>query len=236
MISNILTKFKICVFISFLCINIHAQDSVAIKNITDGPIVRLETSKGVIRMQLSNLTPVHRDNFLELVRSGYYDNLLFHRVIRDFMIQTGDQNTRVMPKGKRRPKREEYTLMPEFKIPELYHRRGAVCMAREADDENPERRSSGFQFYIVWGKTFKERSVLRMYDDIKSKTGIEVKYTLDMIDDYFAGGGTPYLDATYTVFGQVIEGMEVVDAIQQTPTASTERPLEDICIIKATVE
>ena len=116
-------------------------------------VVRLETTMGVIRIALMDETPVHRDNFLKLAGQGFYDGMLFHRVIKDFMIQGGDPDSRTAPSGKMLGEGGVgYTLPAEFRLPDLYHIRGMVAAAREGDDVNPERRSSGCQFYIVWGK------------------------------------------------------------------------------------
>lgn len=183
--------------------------------------VRLETTAGTIRIELSDETPIHRDNFLKLCRSGYYDGTIFHRVIKDFMIQGGDGDTL------------DYTLPAEFNLPWLYHVRGAVAAAREGDDVNPEMRSSASQFYIVYGRSWGENSLGKQRGALAEK-GIEMNY--EMWNDYLQHGGSPHLDGTYTVFGHVIEGMKVVKTIQATETDKDDRPLKDVVIRKAIVE
>ena len=197
-------------------------------------VVRLETSAGNIRIALSDLTPIHRDNFLALVEQGYYDGILFHRVIEDFMIQTGDPDSRNAPKdsllGNGGP---GYTLPAEIVFPELFHVRGSVTAAREGDDVNPEFRSSGSQFYIVWGQRQRPADLKKAKSYLEER-GIELDRF--MISDYQMYGGTPHLDGTYTVFGEVIEGLDVVEAIQKCPTDTNDRPLEDVVILRAKVE
>ncbi|MBQ8277505.1 MAG: peptidylprolyl isomerase [Bacteroidaceae bacterium] len=198
--------------------------------------VRLETTAGTMVMALFDETPRHRDNFLKLVRQGYYDGLLFHRVIADFMVQTGDPDSRAAKPGQRLGDGGPgYTLPLETALPYRYHYRGAVAAAREPDEVNPERRSSGSQFYIVWGKTFNERTFPPMRDYVSEMTGGEVEFTPEMVRTYMNEGGTPHLDGQYTVFGEIIEGMKVVKAIQKAETDADDRPVEDIRIIKAEV-
>ena len=197
-------------------------------------VVRLETTMGTIRMALMDETPIHRDNFLKLVAQGFYDGTLFHRVIGDFMIQGGDPCSKTAPSGALLGEGDVgYTLPPEFCLPDLYHRRGMVAAAREGDDVNPERRSSGCQFYIVWGRKMGPASLNRIRSSWEEK-GYE--YNHFMTDDYQMVGGTPHLDGEYTVFGEVIEGLDVVDRIQQARTDSNDRPVSDIRIIRAWVE
>ena len=197
-------------------------------------VVRLETTMGTIRMALMDETPIHRDNFLKLVAQGFYDGTLFHRVIRDFMIQGGDPYSKTAPSGALLGEGDVgYTLPPEFCLPDLYHRRGMVAAAREGDDVNPERRSSGCQFYIVWGRKMGPASLNKIRSSWEEK-GYE--YNHFMTDDYQMVGGTPHLDGEYTVFGEVIEGLDVVDRIQQARTDSNDRPVSDIRIIRAWVE
>ena len=209
-------------------------------------VVRLETNMGNIRIQLSDETPKHRDNFVRLAAQGYFNGLLFHRVIKDFMIQAGDPDSRVTldaatdtvvtspshdkPLGEGGP---GYDLPAEFCLPWLYHVRGAVAAAREGDDVNPEQRSSGSQFYIVWGRTWGKTALARQKAALEEK-GIEM--TAEMWNDYLLKGGTPHLDGTYTVFGHVIDGLKVVRKIQQQPTDPADRPLADIVIKRAVVE
>lgn len=198
--------------------------------------VRLETTVGTMVMALFDETPRHRDNFLKLVRQGYYDGLLFHRVIADFMVQTGDPDSRAAKPGQRLGDGGPgYTLPLETALPYRYHYRGAVAAAREPDEVNPERRSSGSQFYIVWGKNFNERTFPPMRDYVSEMTGGEVEFTPEMVRTYMNEGGAPHLDGQYTVFGEIIEGMKVVKAIQKAETDADDRPVEDIRIIKAEV-
>ncbi len=189
---------------------------------------------GAVRIALSDLTPMHRDNFLRLAQEGFYDGVLFHRVIEDFMIQAGDPSSRGASRdsllGEGGP---GYTLPAEIVFPELFHVRGSVAAAREGDDVNPEFRSSGSQFYIVWGERMRKTPLQKAMAHLAEK-GIELDRF--MIDDYQMLGGTPHLDGTYTVFGQVIEGLDVVETIQAVATDSVDRPLEDVVIIRAVVE
>ncbi len=191
-------------------------------------VVRLETTMGNIRVELSDETPRHRDNFLRLAREGRLDSTLFHRVIKDFMIQGGDPQSLVKTRDS-----INYTLPAEFRLPWLYHVRGALAAAREGDDVNPYMRSSGSQFYIVYGRFWGETALGKVRAMLDEK-GIEMNR--DMWDDYLLHGGSPHLDGTYTVFGHVIDGMKVLKAIQAVPTDSTDRPVEDVILLKAIVE
>lgn len=207
------------------------------KNKEKRSVVRLETNVGNIRIALSDDTPIHRDNFLELTEKGYFDGTLFHRVIKDFMIQGGDPDSRNAPQGKELGNGGPgYQLAPEFCLPYLYHRRGAVAMAREGDDVNPERASCGSQFYIVWGRTFKDKDLQKVIRRVKEATDGEADFTVEMEHDYRTIGGAPHLDGQYTVFGEVLEGMETVDSIQSVATDSLDRPLTDVVIWHAVVE
>lgn len=198
--------------------------------------VLLETTAGNIRVTLYEETPLHRDNFLKLVNLHSYDSLLFHRVIKDFMVQSGDINSRHAKPGELLGSGDyDYTTEPEFRLPQIYHRRGVIAMAREGDDVNPEMRSSASQFYIVWGRIFDDPGIAKMQERLDKATQGRVKLTPEMIETYKTVGGTPHLDGQYTVFGEVTEGLEVIDKIQQSPTDDNSRPLEDIRILKATV-
>lgn len=197
-------------------------------------IVRIETSMGNIRVALSDDTPLHRDNFLKLAREGFYNGTLFHRCIKNFMIQGGDPDSRGAEPGKLLGDGgTDYTIPAEFDLPYLYHWRGALAAAREPDDVNPEMESSGCQFYIVYGKKQAAADIRKVRSMLEEK-GIEL--TPQMIDDYVMRGGTPHLDGQYTVFGEVIEGMEVVKSIQQVKTDENDRPLEDVVIRRMVVE
>ncbi len=197
-------------------------------------VVRLETSMGTIRVALLDETPRHRDNFLKLVSEGFYDGTLFHRVIKDFMIQGGDPDSKTAVPGQKLGEGDVgYTLAPEFRLPYYYHLRGAVAAARESDDVNPQMRSSGCQFYIVYGKTIGPAGIKKARQTL-DEMGIEL--TPEMINAYEQYGGSPHLDGQYTVFGQVIEGMDVVKEIQKVSTDENNRPEEDVVIIRAVVE
>lgn len=197
-------------------------------------IVRIETSVGNIRVALSDDTPLHRDNFLKLVREGFYNGTLFHRCIKNFMIQGGDPDSKNAEPGQLLGDGEVgYTIPAEFDLPYLYHWRGALAAAREPDDVNPEQESSGCQFYIVYGKKQAAADIKKVRVMLEEK-GIEL--TPQMVDDYYMRGGTPHLDGQYTVFGEVIEGMEVVKAIQAVATDENDRPLTDIVIRRMVVE
>lgn len=198
--------------------------------------VLIETTEGNIRIQLYNETPIHRDNFLKLTRLHFYDSLLIHRVIPNFMIQTGDPSSKHAEPGYTLGNTSlDYTLPAEIRLPQIYHKRGAVAMARESDDVNPEHRSSGSQFYIVQGKRHSSAVVEREQEYLDSLFGDSIKMTPQMIETYRKVGGTPHLDGTYTVFGEVIEGMDVVDKIEKADTDDYDRPVEDIRILKALI-
>ena len=198
--------------------------------------VLFETTEGNIRMALYDETPLHRDNFLKLVKMHVYDSLLFHRVIKDFMIQSGDINSKNAKPGQRLGTGDfDYTQEPEFRLPQIIHRRGSVAMAREPDNVNPEMRSSACQFYIVWGKMFNDQMIEKVQERLDTMTNGRVKLTPEMIEVYKTVGGTPHLDGQYTVFGEVKEGLDVVERIQKTETDKYNRPLQDFRILRATV-
>lgn len=197
--------------------------------------VELFTSKGSIVIKLYNETPIHRDNFIKLVKEGYFNELLFHRVIEDFMIQGGDPDSRDAAPGKLLGEGDPgYTLPAEIKFPQIYHKRGVLAAAREGDQTNPERRSSGSQFYIVWGKTFSREDIEKVAAHVERTTGYIMPEELK--NYYMHYGGTPHLDGAYTVFGEVVKGLEVVNAIQQVATDRNDRPLEDIKILSAKIK
>ena len=204
----------------------------------DGPRreVLFETSKGNIRIALYDETPRHRDNFIKLVKEGFYDGLLFHRVIYNFMIQTGDSASRHAAPGQMLGVSSEgYKIPAEIRYPQLFHKRGAVAAARESDNVNPGRESSSSQFYIVYGRRFNDA----MLDDVQSKldkqTGGSIKLTAEVRDAYKAVGGAPHLDGQYTVFGEVVDGLDVVKDIEWVDTDENARPKEDVKIIRAVV-
>lgn len=188
-------------------------------------LVLIETDKGKIKVKLYNETPKHRDNFIKHVEEHLYDGLLFHRVIKQFMIQGGDINSKEAPMDKHLGDGElDYTLPAEFVYPQYFHRRGALCAARMPDDENPEKASSPNQFYIVTGKYYTEMELNKM----EVEKGITL--TEEQRKAYMLEGGAPHLDGNYTVFGQVIDGMKVVDKIQFVETNEEDRPTKNVAI------
>ena len=216
-----------------LAVLLGSLTSVAQTSTTE---VLLETTEGNIRIALYDETPQHRDNFLKLVKMHIYDSLLFHRVIKDFMIQSGDTNSKNAKAGQRLGTGDfDYTLEPEFRLPQIFHRRGCVAMARQPDNVNPEMRSSACQFYIVWGKRFSSQQIEKAQERLDTLTHGRVKLTPEMIKAYKQLGGTPHLDGQYTVFGEVTEGLDIVERIQKDETDEFNRPLMDYRILRATV-
>jgi peptidyl-prolyl cis-trans isomerase B (cyclophilin B) len=216
---------KICfivVFLSFL-FGANAQKVDKQRGNTDKVYyVKIETTYGDIVVKLYNETPKHRDNFLKLVKEGTYDGVLFHRVIQNFMIQGGDPNSRNAKKGEMLGNGElGYTLPAEF-VPSLYHKKGALAAARQADQVNPEKRSSSCQFYIVQGEKWDAEKLKRV------ETSMGKSFTKEQAEVYATLGGTPFLDGDYTVFGEVVEGLEVVDKIAAVACGPMNRPLEDV--------
>lgn len=242
--------------------------------------VAFETTLGNIVVKLYNETPKHRDNFLKVVNDSVYNGVLFHRVIKDFMIQTGDPSSKTAEAGQQLGSGDlGYTVEAEFVYPQYFHKKGALAAARTGDAVNPERRSSASQFYIVTGKSYSPQQVemmeLRMGDQKKEdifsglvrehvdsirnmqaagdSLGLEelqnelialteaeyaknpLKFTPAQVEAYTTVGGTPHLDGQYTVFGEVVEGMDVVDKVQQAATDPADRPVDDIKIISAKV-
>jgi peptidyl-prolyl cis-trans isomerase B (cyclophilin B) len=192
-----------------------------------GQTLLIETSMGTMKCILYEQTPMHADNFIELSRKGVYNGVLFHRVIKDFMIQTGDPETRNAPPGDRLGSGDiGYTIPAEFH-PDLYHKKGALAAARQGDHVNPYRESDGSQFYIVQGNVFTDEQL----DQLES-SGAHIKFTLEQRNVYRTLGGAPHLDYAYTVFGEIVEGFEVIDAIANLPTDNRDRPLEDVKVIK----
>ena len=239
--------------------------------------VRMQTNLGTITLKLYNETPLHRDNFIKLVKEGQYEGLLFHRVINEFMIQGGDVTSKNAPLNKQLGAGDlGYTVPAEFVYPRYFHKRGALCAARTGDDSNPEKASSASQFYIVTGKVYSEGEIKQlekqkesrlkqaifnrlqnenkttimqyyksgdkdslaiMRDTLIGKTEIETekrkeetKLTAQQREAYTTVGGVPFLDNEYTVYGEVTEGIEIVDKIQKVKTNSSDRPLVNIVI------
>lgn len=225
------TLFTLCV----AALSLNAQTAVAKPG--ERPEVLIETTMGNIRLQLYNETPVHRDNFLKLIREyHFYDSLLFHRVIPDFMIQAGDPYSKNAPKGELLGDHSlDYNLPAEIRLPRLYHKRGALAAAREPDEVNPRHESSSSQFYIVYGKKHTDASLAKIQHRLDSVYGDSIRLTPEMVEQYTTVGGTPHLDGGYTVFGEVVEGMDVVDRIQRVERDENDRPLEDVRIIRAII-
>ena len=186
-------------------------------------IVKVTTSEGEIYIQLSDKAPKHKANFIKLAKEGFYDSLLFHRVMKGFMIQGGDpwsKNSKAgTPLGNGGP---DYTIPALFDTT-LYHRKGALAAARQPDGINPEKESSGSQFYIVQGKVYTESEIMLMEKGMKRRIP-GFKFTQTQITAYTTVGGTPFLDQLYTVYGQVIKGMETVDKIANIPVDKRSRP------------
>lgn len=198
--------------------------------------VALETSMGTVRLRLYNDTPLHRDNFVRLVRQGFYDGLLFHRVIPQFMVQAGDSASRHAAPGQLLGSSPEgYTVPAEIRWPRHYHRRGVLAAAREGDEANPERASSASQFYIVTGRPYTDTMLDQVQERVDARTAGQVKFTPEQREVYFNEGGAPHLDGQYTIFGEVVEGMEVIDAMQWVECDENDRPLTDVRIVRATV-
>ena len=238
--------------------------------------VEIQTSEGDITVRLFGDIPKHRDNFLKLVKEGYYDNVLFHRVINEFMVQTGDPDSKAAPVGKMLGSGGPgYTLDAEIVYPAHFHKRGALAAARQGDQVNPERRSSGSQFYIVTGKAYNDSTLSQMerqidmmqkqqiFNDLtkqykdsimnmrrnRDQAGLQAlqeeliaitekkaaenpaSLTPAQREAYTTKGGTPHLDGQYTVFGEVVSGMDVVDKIEKAETDGNDRPVKDIRIL-----
>ncbi|MBP5401486.1 MAG: peptidylprolyl isomerase [Bacteroidales bacterium] len=191
--------------------------------------VLIKTSEGDITIALYDNTPKHKENFIKLVNDGFYNGVLFHRIIQGFMIQTGDPESKGAPAGKMLGNGGPgYTIPAEFK-PENYHKRGAVAAARQGDQVNPTKASSGSQFYIVDGKPFNSNLMAQIsYQYGKSFTEEQRKV-------YETIGGAPFLDGDYTVFGEVVEGMDVVDKIAAKPKDRYDRPTTDVKILSTEI-
>jgi cyclophilin family peptidyl-prolyl cis-trans isomerase len=208
----------------------NAQSLAKLKKKDRKRDIEMVTTEGTIILRLSDSTPLHRDNFLRLIKTGYFDSLLFHRVIQYFMIQGGDPGSKNASPGK--PLGDSsapYTLPAEFRV-SLFHRRGVVAAARESDDVNPQKASSGSQFYIVQGKKYTDSQL----DSVEIKR-LKRKIPEDQREVYKTLGGTPFLDQNYTIFGEVVSGMETVDKIAAQPTSKAEdmdRPLQDVRILQ----
>ena len=195
--------------------------------------VLIETSLGNIRVVLYNETPQHRDNFLRLVENGFYDGIAFHRVIYGFMIQVGDPAQR--DSALVAPQVELHKVPAEIVYPQHFHKRGALAAAREGDQVNPQRMSSASQFYIVYGKRHDDAMLDKAQRQLDQHTQGTVTLTPEVREEYKRVGGTPHLDGQYTVFGEVVEGLNIVKDIDWVPTDDQDRPLEPVRIIHATI-
>ena len=192
--------------------------------------VKIETSMGNIVVKLYNETPLHRDNFIKLVKEGTYDGLLFHRVIRNFMIQGGDPNSRNAKPGQMLGDGTlGYTIPAEF-VPGLFHKKGALAAARQGDQVNPRKESSSCQFYIVQGEKWTVDR-LKMIEQRMGKS-----FTPEQMEVYANVGGTPFLDGDYTVFGEVVEGLEVIDKIASVQCGAQDRPVNDVTMKMTIIE
>lgn len=272
---------NVLVMATLLCMSFTSPIS-AFKRMEEDKQVKvlLETTKGDVVISLSNMTPGHRDNFVKNVKAGAYDGVLFHRVIKDFMIQTGDPTSRNAALDAVLGANDFGEEIPgEFILPELFHKKGAVAAARTGDAVNPEKKSSGSQFYIVTGKVYNDSELVAMEKSLQNQqkqalfqslakahkeeimnlrrarnmSGLQelqdrlitetedslkgrlFKFTPEQKNAYTTVGGAPFLDGGYSVFGEVVSGMDVVDAIQCVETGRNDRPMEDIKIIKASL-
>lgn len=217
---------NIILFISsFIIINvmIEAKSQQSSKN-TD--YIVMKTSMGSMVIKLYDNTPFHKENFIKLINEDFYDVTLFHRVIKDFMIQGGDPDSRNAKPGEMLGRGGPgYTVPAEFR-PEYYHKKGALCAARQGDQINPTKASSGSQFYLVKGKIYTDKEL-----DYMEQSGMHIKFTPEQRQIYKSIGGTPHLDYSYTVFGEVVDGLDLIDKISEVPTDQRDRPLNDIKII-----
>jgi len=195
---------------------------VAAQDAKSEHLIKIETSKGNMIIKLYNETPAHRDNMIKLINEGFYKDQLFHRVIKDFMIQGGDPHSTGAEKGQRLGTGgPAYTVPAEFNDT-LIHKKGALAAARKGDAANPEQASSASQFYLVQGRVLTPEEL-----DILTQRGV-ASFTEESAEIYTSLGGTPHLDGAYTVFGEVIEGLEIIDIIASVPCDAYNRPLEDV--------
>jgi peptidyl-prolyl cis-trans isomerase B (cyclophilin B) len=229
---NEMKKIFIVLLNCLIVVSVASQQDAAIRKKDRKRDVLMQTSMGDIIIRLSDSTPLHRDNFLKLVKKKYYDSILFHRVIKNFMIQAGDPNsknaTAGQPLGNGGP---GYTIPAEFRAT-LFHKKGVIAAARMGDNVNPQKASSGSQFYIVQGKNFTDAGL----DSAEIFRLNGRKIPVEQRAVYKTIGGTPHLDQGYTVFGEVIKGIDVVDtiaAVQTSKAQDRDRPLQDVRIIMA---
>lgn len=196
----------------------------------DGSKVQISTEYGDIVIRLYDETPIHRDNFIKLAKEGFFDGTLFHRVINQFMIQGGDPLSKDAQPGQSLGSGGPGYTLPAEILPGVYHKKGAVAAARQGDQINPERRSSGSQFYIVHGRVFSNEEI----DVMQQRAGITFSEAQRNL--YSSVGGAPHLDGGYTIFGEVISGLDVVDRIAGVQTAAADRPVKDIQITVTVIE
>ena len=262
--------------LSFFCMSCEMKKNTANKQLSNVS-VEIETTMGKVVVKLYDETPAHRDNFVKLVKDGYYDGTLFHRVIKEFMVQGGDGDSRTAKPGQMLGTGDPgYKIPAEFVYPKYFHKKGALAAARQGDDTNPEKASSGSQFYIVTGAVFPEGRLKELTrqmqmqrvhnifnslaaarrDEImnlrrnRDQAGLmalqeqliaedkqqdaamaPISFTPEQIEAYTTIGGAPHLDGEYTVFGEVVEGIEVVEKIENVKTGTADRPVEDVKVI-----
>ena len=210
-----------------LAIAVALLVSAGLIDVKKQEMVVLQTPYGDMTLLLYDETPGHKENFLKLVKDGFYDDLLFHRIIQNFMIQGGDPDSKGAEKGARLGTGGPgYTLPAEIR-PNFIHKKGALAAARQGDQVNPEKASSGSQFYIVHGAPV-DTTQLRSNASMRRGQAPSVQYTDEQMASYAALGGTPHLDGAYTIFGEVIEGLDIIDSIAAQPADRMSRPLQDI--------
>ncbi len=217
-------------FVLALLAGCHPRTSKGLHNRDLHRDIEMVTTKGTLVLRLSDSTPLHRDNFLRLVKAHYYDGVLFHRVIKNFMIQAGDPNSRTATDTTELGGGDTtYTIPAEFRA-SLFHHKGVLAAAREGDNVNPKRESSGTQFYIVQGKRFTDAGL----DSLEQGRLKGRKILPAHREVYKTEGGSPHLDQLYTVFGGVVRGLDVVDSIAAVPTSGrpSDRPLAPVRILK----
>ena len=204
------------------CILAFSVPSVTSRDASTGRLIKIETSMGNMVLMLYDETPGHRDNMIKLIEEGFYRGQLFHRVMKDFMIQGGDPHSVGAERGQRLGVGGPgYTIPAEFDE-RLFHKKGALAAARRGDNVNPEKASSGSQFYIVQGRVFTPE-MLKSLEERRSSP-----FPPEAIEAYTTLGGTPHLDGAYTVFGELVEGFDVLDRIATLQTDSNNRPVEDV--------
>jgi cyclophilin family peptidyl-prolyl cis-trans isomerase len=192
--------------------------------------VEMVTTKGTLVIRLSDSTPLHRDNFIKLVNQHFYDGILFHRVMSQFMVQAGDPKSKTAKPGEALGQGSPGYAVPAEMRPYLFHKKGALAAARTPDEVNPTRESNGSQFYLVHGRVYSEEDL----DQVEARLN-GYKIPAAHREVYKTLGGTPSLDSKYTVFGEVIKGLEVIDSIAAVATGERNRPVEDVKIIKASL-